>query len=84
MEEGLSSEVVGKGVTGKLMNLLDGFMNNREIYLQVNGMKGPTRKCGEYGLPQRSGIHPILFEFFLHDFEENFDDRNNIEEEDIK
>ena len=41
-------------------------------------MKGPNRECGENGLPQGSVISPILFKFFLHDFEESFDDRNNI------
>ena len=53
-------------------------MNNRERELQVNGIKRPNRKCEEYGLPQGSVKSPILFMFFLHDFEENFDDRNNI------
>ena len=60
------------------MNLLDGFINNREIQLQVNGMKGPNRKCGEYELPQGLVISPILFRIFLHVVEENFDDRNII------
>ena len=60
------------------MNLLDGFVNNREIQLQVNGMKDPNQKRGEDGLPQASVISPILFKFFLHDCEDNFDDRNNI------
>ena len=77
-KKGLAVKLWGKGVTGKFMNLLDSFMNNREIQLQVNEMKGPNRECGEYGLPQGSVISPILFKFFLHDFEESFDDRNNI------
>ena len=77
-KKGLAVKLWGKRVTGKFMNLLDGFMNNREIQLQVNGMKGPNQKCGEYGLPQGSVISPILFKFFLHDFGESFDDRNNI------
>ena len=41
-------------------------------------MKDPNQKDGEYGLPQGSVISPILFKFFLHDFEENFDDQKNI------
>ena len=41
-------------------------------------MKCPNRKCGDYGLPQGSVISPVPFKFFLHDFEESFDDRNNI------
>ena len=60
------------------MNLLDSFLNNREIQLQVNGMKSPNQKCGEYGFSQGSMIFPILFKFFLQDFEKHFDDRNNI------
>ena len=74
----LAVKLWGKGVTGKFLNLLDSFMNNREIQLQVNEMKGLNRECGEYGLPQGSVISPILFKFFLHDFEESFDDRNHI------
>ena len=52
MGDGLSSQVVGRKNKGKLMNLLDSFMNNREIQLQVNGMKSPNRKCGKYGFSQ--------------------------------
>ena len=78
LKRGLAVKMWGKRITGKFMNFLDGFMNNREIQLQVNGMKCPNQNCGECGLPQGSVIYPILFKFFLHDFEENFDDRNNI------
>ena len=70
-KRGSAVKLWGKGVTRKFMNLLDGFMINREKQLQVNGMKGPNRKCGAFGLPQGSVISPIFFYFFLDDSEEN-------------
>ena len=48
-KKGLAVKLWEKGVTGKFMNLLDSFMNNREIQLQVNEMKDPTENVGNTG-----------------------------------
>ena len=71
-KRGLAVKLWRKGVTGKFMNLLDGFKIIRYIQLRVNGMKCSNQNCGEFGLPQGSVISPSLVKFFLHDFEEKF------------
>ena len=41
------------------------------MYLNVNGIQGPTRHCSEFGLPQASVMSPIPFEIFMLDFRED-------------
>ena len=44
----------------------------------MKGVWGPNQTCGEHRLPQGSVISPILLKFFLHNLEENFEDRKDI------
>ena len=52
-KKGLAVKLWEKGVTGKFMNLLDGFMNNRETQLQVKRNEVPQPKMWGIRAPTR-------------------------------
>ena len=66
-KRGLIVKLYRAGVEGKMLAILNSFLMNRMVQLNVNGIVGVLRKCLEIGLPQGSALSPILFKFFLHD-----------------
>ena len=55
------------GVKGRMLAIIDAFLMNRSVRLNVNGFIGILRLCLLIGLPQGSVLSPILFKFFLYD-----------------
>ena len=72
-KKGLIVKLFLLGIKGKFLSLIDQFLQTRKVYLNVNGWKGETRKCSDYGLPQGSVLSPILFKIFMLDFLEDLD-----------
>ena len=77
-KRGLIVKLFKLGIKGKLLRLIDQFLKNRKVWLNVNGKKGQVRNCSEYGLPQGSVLSPILFKIFMMDFLEELDQNNAV------
>lgn len=75
-KSGLIVKLFKLGFRGKFLNLIDHFLTGRKISLNINGNKGESRNCAEYGLPQGSVLSPILFKIFMLDFLEDINDDN--------
>ena len=73
-KNGLIVKLFSLGIKGKFLRLIDYFLKNRKVSLIVNGKKGETRNCSEYGLPQGSVLSPILFRLFMIDFLDDMDE----------
>jgi hypothetical protein len=77
-KSGLIVKLFKLGFRGKFLNLIDHFLTGRKISLNINGNKGESRNCAEYGLPQGSVLSPILFKIFMLDFLEDINDDNTV------
>ena len=75
-KNGLIVKLFSLGIKGKFLRLIDYFLKNRKVSLIVNGKKGKTRNCSEYGLPQGSVLSPILFKVFMMDFLEHLNEND--------
>ena len=73
-KRGLIVKLFLLGVKGKILKIIDNFLNTRKVCLNVNGRKGAIRNCSEYGLPQGSVLSPILFKIFMLDFLEDLNE----------
>ena len=77
-KKGLITKLFKLNFTGKVLGLIDNFLNTRKVKLNVNGIIGETRECKEYGLPQGSALSPILFKIFLLDFFQSFESSSDM------
>ena len=75
-KRGLIVKLFKLGFRGHFLKLIDHFLASRKVCLNINGSKGKTRNCSEYGLPQGSVLSPILFKIFMLDFLEYINDVN--------
>ena len=55
------------GVNGIFLCLVKTFLFSRKVALNVNRFSGPSRKTGEYGLPEGSVLSALLFKFYVSD-----------------
>ena len=67
------------GITGNFLRLINDFLVNRKVTINVNGVIGPVRQSSDVGLPQGSALSPILFRIYLLDILQDLDNNNSIE-----
>ena len=56
------------GIQGNILRLINDFLVNRKVTININGVVGKIRQSTEVGLPQGSALSPILFRIYLMDF----------------
>ena len=77
-KKGLIVKMSKLKISGKILKVIDNFLENRKVMLDVNGEVGEIRNTQAYGLPQGSALSPILFKLYLLDILEEFKDREGI------
>ena len=62
-KKALSLKLFDHGVNGVFLCLVNTYLFSRKVALKVNSFLGPSRKTGEYGLPQGSVLSPLFLNF---------------------
>ena len=76
--KGLIVKMARLNIHGKILKLINEFLDKRKVQLDVNGTVGEVRNTGSYGLPQGSALSPVLFKVYLLDILTEFENRNDI------
>ena len=66
------------GIQGNILRLINDFLINRKVTININGVVGKIRQSTEVGLPQGSALSPILFRIFLMDFLMELENKDQI------
>ena len=69
--KGLIVKLAKYNIKGNILKVIQEFLTQREIILNINGEKGDPKESSDYGLPQGSVLSPLLFKVFLIDFIED-------------
>ena len=77
-KKGLIVKMSKLNIRGKLLKLIDEFLENRKVKLDVNGEVGRVRNTSIYGLPQGSALSPVLFKLYLIDILQEFNNGDDI------
>ena len=77
-KKGLIVKMSRLNISGKILKLIDNFLENRKVMLDVNGEVGGIRNTKAYGLPQGSALAPFLFKIYLLDILEDFEETEGI------
>ena len=77
-KKGLICKLHNYGIKGKILHLINDFLMNRKVTLNINGVVGQIRKTSDVGLPQGSALSPILFRIFIMDLAADLNDNNDI------
>ena len=77
-KKGLIVKLHKIGITGNILYLINDFLTNRKVTINVNGIKGAVRNSADVGLPQGSALSPILFRIYLLDFLSDLQNNNSV------
>ena len=77
-KKGLIVKMSRMNMNGKTLTLIDNFLENRKVTLNVNGYMGEVRNTSTHGLPQGSALSPVLFKLYLLDILEEFNSNEDI------
>ena len=66
------------GIRGKVLFLINDFLINRKLTININGVVGSIRECSDVGLPQGSALSPILFRIFVMDLVQKLNERDDV------
>ena len=77
-KKGLIVKMHDIGIKGKMLYLINDFLVNRKITLNINGVVGNIRNCSDIGLPQGSALSPVLFRIFVMDLADTLNNRKDI------
>ena len=66
------------GIKGKILKLINNFLVNRTVTLNINGVVGVIKECSGVGLPQGSALSPILFRIFVLDIFADIENKKTI------
>ena len=77
-KKGLIVKLFNLGIQGKILHLINSFLMERIVSLNINGVVGDARSCSDVGVPQGSALSPILFRIYVMDLAEEFSNNENI------
>ena len=77
-KKGLITKMSNLNINGNILRIVDQFLHNRKLQLDINGNIGNVKNSNEYGLPQGSALSPTLFKIYLLDFLNEFDKNPDI------
>lgn len=66
------------GIRGNFLQLINDFLVNRKVKININGVVGNNRQSSGVGLPQGSALSPILFRIFIMDILEDLENNEEI------
>ena len=77
-KKGLIVKMHSIGIQGKILHLINDFLVNRKITLNINGVVGSIRNTSDIGLPQGSALSPVLFRIFVMDLADSLNNRRDV------
>ena len=66
------------GIRGNFLHLINDFLVNRKVTININGVVGIIRQSTDVGLPQGSALSPILFRIYLMDILEDLENNKAV------
>ena len=77
-KKGLIVKLHKLGINGKILYLIDDFLMNRKVTININGIVGNIRQSSDIGLPQGSALSPLLFRIYVMDLAAELSNREDV------
>ena len=77
-KKGLIVKLHKLGIKGKILHLIDDFLMNRKLTININGVIGNIRQGSDVGLPQGSALSPVLFRIYVLDLAAKLNEREDV------